>query len=205
MSAGGTALSHLAVVIPSFRGADRIGETLRALADDAPGLEVVVVDDGSDDGTGQAARQAGSGLRLSVLRHPVNRGRAAARNTGLNGTRAEWVVILDDDMTVQRGFIAAHGEAMAAAGASVAFLGRIVLPSSDRRTPFGQFLEHEEADRHRTLLAIRESVPWRYCLSGNLSACRETILKVGGFDEAISRYGFEDIELGIRLDRAGCR
>lgn len=198
--------TSLAVIIPTFRGANRIGETLRSIASDAPGSEVVVVDDGSDDGTERAARGAGDGLNLSILVHPRNRGRAAARNTGLKGTTAERVIFLDDDMTVQSGFLAAHREAgRAAADSSGAFLGRIVLPPAVQDTPFDRFLRHEEEDRHRALLAARERVSWRFCLTGNLSARREILLGTGGFDEAITRYGFEDIDLGLKLHRAGRR
>jgi hypothetical protein len=68
----------LAVVIPAKNEADRIGATVRA----AVGLEgadlVIVVDDGSSDGTAAAAEQAGA----RVVRHPRNRGKAAAMETG---------------------------------------------------------------------------------------------------------------------------
>ena len=196
----------VAVIIPSFRGAARIGATLRALAADAPGAEVVVVDDGSDDDTLTAARAAGVGLDLRVERHAVNRGRAAACNTGLRVATSGWAWILDDDMQLEPGAAAAMGAAWEAPGAPErAFLGRIRLPDDLEDSPFTAFLRHEEADRHRKLLRDRERVPWPNCLTGNFCARREALLALGGFDERITLYGFEDIELGIRLHRAGLR
>jgi glycosyltransferase involved in cell wall biosynthesis len=55
--------------------------------------EVIVVDDGSDDGTAEVARRLGA----RVISHPENRGLAAARNTGLHATTQPWVALLDSD------------------------------------------------------------------------------------------------------------
>jgi Glycosyl transferase family 2 len=68
----------LAVVIPAKNEADRIGATVRAAAG-IPGADlIVVVDDGSSDATAAAAQEAGA----RVVRHPRNRGKAAALETG---------------------------------------------------------------------------------------------------------------------------
>jgi GT2 family glycosyltransferase len=201
-----TTPSEITAVIPSFRGVARIGPTLQALAVDAPGLATVLVDDGSDDDTSRAGQRDGAGLRLEVVRHPVNRGRAAARNTGVRAARTEWVLLLDDDMELGVGAVAAHRAAQGLpGGAQRAFLGRIVLPGNLPPGPFTDFLLREAEDRHRKLTALREDVPWAHCLTGQLSVRRQVLLDCGLFDEALSGYGFEDIELGIRLRRAGVR
>src|SRR5262249_60769891 len=76
----------LAVVIPARNESDRIGATVRA-AMRIPGVDlVVVVDDGSADGTGCEASLAGA----TVVRHARNRGKAAALETG-----AEAVLLLE--------------------------------------------------------------------------------------------------------------
>src|ERR1700683_2646511 len=78
----------VAVVIPAKNEADRIGATVRAAAG-LPGVDIViVVDDGSADGTAAAAQEAGA----SVMRHARNRGKAAALETG-----AESVQLLEDN------------------------------------------------------------------------------------------------------------
>lgn len=81
-------MQDLAVIIPAKDEADRIAATVKA-AQELPGADlVVVVDDGSSDGTGRAARDAGA----RVVRHSRNRGKGAAMETG-----AEAVRLLDDD------------------------------------------------------------------------------------------------------------
>jgi GT2 family glycosyltransferase len=87
---------RLAVVICSYDGAGRLGRTLAALAAQtvpAADLEVIVVDDASDDGTADVARAHGA----TVLRHETNQGAPAARNTGLHAASAPIVAFLDDD------------------------------------------------------------------------------------------------------------
>jgi glycosyltransferase involved in cell wall biosynthesis len=78
----------VAVVIPARNESDRISATVRAAAG-LPGVDIViVVDDGSTDGTAAAAQDAGA----SVMRHARNRGKAAAMETG-----AEAVRLLEDN------------------------------------------------------------------------------------------------------------
>src|SRR5580704_10785331 len=85
----------VAVVVCSYNGARTIGNTLESIhrqtARDI--AEVIVVDDGSTDGTAEVARAHGA----HVIVHPANRGLAAARNTGVSATRADIVAFTDDD------------------------------------------------------------------------------------------------------------
>jgi glycosyltransferase involved in cell wall biosynthesis len=76
-------MSEVAVVIPAYNEADRIAATVTAAGALAAADVVVVVDDGSRDGTARAAEQAGA----SVLRHARNRGKAAAMETGAEAIR----------------------------------------------------------------------------------------------------------------------
>jgi len=83
-----------AVIVPAYREAARIAEVVRGVRRHCP--RVLVVDDGSDDGTAEAARQAGA----EVLRHAVNRGKGAALNTGFARARRQgldFVITLDGD------------------------------------------------------------------------------------------------------------
>lgn len=93
---------RLSVVVPAFREAAAIGATvdriraeLAAVADDG-GLEVVVVDDGSGDGTADAARAAGAD---QVLAFPQNRGKGAAVRAGMLAATGRTLVFTDADLS----------------------------------------------------------------------------------------------------------
>ena len=80
---GGSRSGEIAVVIPARNEADRIRATAAAAAE-LPGVAfVLVVDDGSADATAAAARQSGA----IVMRHPRNRGKGAAMETGAEAVR----------------------------------------------------------------------------------------------------------------------
>jgi glycosyltransferase involved in cell wall biosynthesis len=80
-------------VIPAFNEAGSIGQVVAQLRAGAPWHEVLVVDDGSEDGTGKAAADAGA----RVIRHPYNKGNGAAVKTAIRAATTEWLAIVDGD------------------------------------------------------------------------------------------------------------
>ncbi|MDH3296838.1 MAG: glycosyltransferase family 2 protein, partial [Gemmatimonadota bacterium] len=98
-------MDEFAVIIPAYNEAANMSDLFAELSDtfDQFSLngEVVLVDDGSDDGTSEAARKAAaaSGLsRVSILRHRNNRGKTAAIVTAARATRAPVLVLFDADL-----------------------------------------------------------------------------------------------------------
>jgi glycosyltransferase involved in cell wall biosynthesis len=89
----------VSIVVPAFNEAPTIEQILQQVTDEDLGgpYEVIVVDDGSTDGTADLADRAGiEGVR--VIRQPVNRGKGAAVRTGIAQTRGDIVVIQDADL-----------------------------------------------------------------------------------------------------------
>jgi hypothetical protein len=82
-------------VVPAYNEAARIGEVLRALLDSPELAEIVVVNDGSQDGTGAVARQFRA---VRALELPVNRGKGAAMRFGALATEADVLLFLDADL-----------------------------------------------------------------------------------------------------------
>lgn len=90
---------ELTILIPALNAASFIGRAIAsALMQQGVSLEVLVIDDGSSDGTGSAAELAAAGDgRLRVVRRAVNGGPAQARNIGIDRALGDWIAVLDAD------------------------------------------------------------------------------------------------------------
>ena len=87
----------VSVIIPTYNRANTIGRTIDSLLSQTyENLDVIVVEDGSKDETLKLLDTI-KDRRLRVIRHEVNKGVTAAKNTGLNNIRGEWFTILDSD------------------------------------------------------------------------------------------------------------
>jgi glycosyltransferase involved in cell wall biosynthesis len=81
------------IVVPAFNEGASIGAVIAELKAAANWHEVLVVDDGSTDGTGKAAQDAGA----RVIRHPYNKGNGASVKTAIRAAVSEWIAIVDAD------------------------------------------------------------------------------------------------------------
>src|SRR6201986_5086670 len=113
--------ADLSVVICSLNGAAGVDRCLHALASQKDvDLQVIVVDDVSTDETSAVASEHG----VTVIRHEVNRGLAAARNTGIAAATAPVVAFLDDDCEPEpewaRELVAAYPDCVVGVGGTVA-------------------------------------------------------------------------------------
>ena len=83
----------VSIVVPACNEAQAIGAVVRELAASARWKEIIVVDDGSSDATGEEAHAAGA----RVIRHPYNKGNGAAVKTGIRNATGEYILIIDAD------------------------------------------------------------------------------------------------------------
>lgn len=164
--------------------------------------EVVIVDDGSKEpvqGPLEAlAKELPYTLRAETQK---NAGAAAARHRGVLSARGEVVIITDDDMQVPDDFIQRHLE-QHPPGSRHVVLGRIDPDPAIEDMPL---FERWYAYLHERLAKrLHEDGAHGWNLyTGNVSFRREDYVGVGGFDPNLKQS--EDIELGIRLEKAGCQ
>ena len=85
--------AQTSVIIPAFNEGPSIAGVVASLRGHAPWHEILVVDDGSSDGSGEAAAAAGA----RVVRHPYNKGNGAAVKTGLRQATGTYILIVDAD------------------------------------------------------------------------------------------------------------
>lgn len=195
----------ISVVIPTYEKPHSLRQTLEALAvqvgDVAGDCEIVVVDDGSPvAGTAEVLEEFAGRLPLVDASSPQNLGRARARNRGWRESRGQWVLFLDDDIRLRPGALRAHLDAQRAEEA--VWMGAVVTAPEIVDGVLFDYLD----SRGTAKLGPGEDPPARYLLTQNVSIPRAALEAIGGFDEEFGAYGFEDMELGFRLeDRARCR
>lgn len=188
----------VSVIIPTFRKRAFLEATLSSLAAQtypAALTEVVVVDDCSDDGSFEHLQSLATPFSLVPVRHEVNKGRAAARNTAIHAATGDLVVFVDDDMRCEPDLIEQHVCFHEAHPNTVAIGNALTAPELGRKTVFSYL---DEMGVHR--LEPGSVAPARYFVTNNASVERRHLLDVGLFDESFRRYGFEDTELAFRLE-----
>lgn len=180
----------VSVVIPVYNGALLVAEAIEsAFAQTLPPLEVIVVDDGSSDGTADVVRRFDA---VHFIQQP-NAGAAAARNTAIRAASGEFIALLDHDDL----FPAERQERMVAAllahpGADyVVGKQRLTLMPGAELPYWLKSTEPAELDRFRD-----EHCP------GQLMMRRTAFGRVGMFDETMTSRG-EDIDWMFRCAEAG--
>ena len=159
-----------------------------------PGLEVVIVDDGSTDGTWEELRRlAAPGTRpLQILRQERARGPAAARNRGWREAGGAVIVFTDDDCLPTPGWVEALVAPIVAGRADLT--QGVTEPPREQWDGSGPFA--------RTMWVLDEDGFYATC---NMAYTREVLEKAGGFDERFGRPFGEDTDLAWRAIEAGAR
>lgn len=177
-------LPLVSVVIPTFNRASHLSRTLTSIvAEEYPAKEIVVVDDGSTDHTGNVCAR----FPVRYLRQ-VNRGGSAARNAGVAASKGELLLFLDDDDICVTGSLAGRVRHWLAAPDHDFVLGKL------RR-----FSEENAGGFH----FLQEPVQI-LCLGAGLMT-RRGFERAGGFDEALAMGRSEDVDLWLRMRGTGQR
>jgi GT2 family glycosyltransferase len=194
-------------VVPTHNRLAVLGEVLAALGrqEGAPSFEVVLVDDGSSDGTADWLRGRSFGFGLRVLSQE-NRGPAAARNAGVAVARGRRVAFLGDDTVPSTGWLAAHRAAHRARGDDphLAVLGYTAWHPRMRLTPFLRYINEHGLQFGYALIQDREDVPFNFFYTSNISLSRALLL-AEPFDLRFPYAAWEDIEVSYRLKKRGLR
>ncbi|MCX7591544.1 MAG: glycosyltransferase family 2 protein [Kiritimatiellae bacterium] len=178
--------------------------------------EIVVVDNGSTDGTWEwlhEFKRTGSPVPVTLVRNSINIGCSTARNQGITASRGENLVFVDNDVTLRsRDWLAKLGQSLRSRS-DIGMVGpKLLYPyppfsiqcagvavSSTGRVQFrgrGEPREHPEFNRETEVQAL---------ISACLMVRREILRDIGGFDEAFNPVEYEDIDLCYRVRSRGYR
>ncbi|MGB3669629.1 MAG: glycosyltransferase [Phormidesmis sp.] len=197
------------VVIPTYNRQPILEKCLRAMENqtlradgstggtvegyEVEGYEIVLVDDGSTDGTVEWIRASADEFPHVALYEQNHKGAAIARNFGVEQSKGDTIIFIDSDLVVLDSFLQHHADALNQAyqrgNARVFTYGRVVntcnfdAPTSE---PF------KVTDYSRAFFA-----------TGNVAIAKKWLIEAGLFDAQFTQYGWEDLELGVRLKNNG--
>jgi len=199
---------EVSVIIPTYNRKHVLEKALRALFSQTyprSSYEVVVVDDGSSDGTeemvGSAVGEAPCEFRY--LRQE-KRGPAAARNRGITEAKGETVLFLGDDIVADKELLKEHiSSHQKSLRANQAVLGFTTWHPEVKRTTFISYLDSTDLQFGYGSMEAPEDLSYHYFYSSNISLKREFLLQNGIFDEDFKYPAYEDSELGYRLKKRG--
>jgi glycosyltransferase involved in cell wall biosynthesis len=191
------------VVIPTYNRQPILEKCLRALEcqelkDNSvvTGYEVVLVDDGSTDGTLDWLESHSSEFPHVRSLAQDHKGPAAARNLGVEQAKGDTIIFIDSDLVVTEHFLQAHADALVE--------GQQKL-GSDRLFTYGWVINTCNFDNPTSEPYKLTDYSAAYFATGNVAIARKWLEKAGLFDTRFQLYGWEDLELGVRLKQLGLK
>lgn len=184
------------VVTPAYNCLEMLKRTLISLERQNIGMEnfeVIVVDDGSTDGTTGFLKNYNGILNLHPVFNEKNSGRAKSRNRGIETAKNELIIFLDADIEVKYDFIGTHLKKHE--HELCACVGKVLFHPEITHTKYMQYLDR----RGSAKVKPGGKLPGKYFRTTNASVPRELLIKIGCFDENFIHYGGEDTELGMRI------
>ncbi|MCD6472972.1 glycosyltransferase [Candidatus Aerophobetes bacterium] len=181
------------IIIPSYNRKIILKESLIPLFNQnypKDKYEIVLVDDGSTDGTEEMVKSLPSPCRLKYLKNRERMGAPKTRNRGIKKAEGEFIIFTDSDVIVLSDFIEQHLNYHKKYKNAIVSGELIQISSLD-----------EVGKKRKGILDISFS-PFD---TANVSVRKDFLLEVGLFDESFSAYGWQDIELGYRLIKRGLK
>ncbi|MFQ5718231.1 MAG: glycosyltransferase family 2 protein [Acidobacteriota bacterium] len=205
---------QLSIVVVTWRSRDFLPRCLDSLRAHAAGAEVVVVENGSGDGTPEFLLETYPEVRALCL--PRNLGFAAGCNRGIAASSGDMVLLLNPDAQATAGSVPALAAALADHPEAAAIGGLLVNPNGrpQRRYAPSRFPDLNDLSRMVLVPGSRRGLPIpsgtdlrqvQQVAGACLLVRRAAARRVGGFDEGFTPVWFEDVDFCLRLHQAGFR
>ena len=193
----------LSVVIPTYNRKEKLEMVLDSLNKQTypkNKFEVLVIDDGSKDGTEKMLDTFKPSFDLKYFKSR-KKGANAARNLGIKKARGEIVFFTGDDIILDKNLLKEHMK-YHIKFEEIVIVGRTLPWPEFVETPFRKFNKERSLIHYKKLKNQKNDLKGAHCFSaGNASLPRKIFLAVGLFDEDLAKYGWQDIEFGYRLEK----
>lgn len=187
------------VIIPSYNGKDKLIHLLQSLENQTiQDIEIIVIIDGSTDGTLQHIKSVGWMLPGLKLIEQQNRGRAGARNRGAQEATSDLLIFFDDDMILDAHCIEKHIEANASVFNTI-FMGQVIEPCTPSDPEIRQYKNYLNISWAKVLAPYKNAViPRQHTIlsAQNMSVSTSVFAALHGFDEWLK--DIEDYDLALR-------
>lgn len=191
-------LVFFSVVIPTYNRLPILKKCLKALEnqdvanESISDYEIIVVDDGSTDGTLEWISNHIQELPHVKTLSQNHAGPASARNLGVNNAQGDWIVFIDSDLVVTPIFLQSHANAL--------IKGMKEL-RNERLFTYGAVINTCNFDNPTSEPYKITDFSAAYFATGNVAIARKWLEEAGMFDTSFQQYGWEDLELGVRLKK----
>ena len=198
-------MSLVSVILPTYNRLNQLKLVLAGLEKQTypfDQFEVVVVSDGSTDGTNEYLQSIETPLNLTPV-FQENQGVAATRNHGIAYARGEIVLFIDDDVVPTPQLMAEHLRMHEKMGEEVVIIGPMLPPPDFRLSAWAKWGQERLGEQYKAMITGQWEATARQFYTGNTSLARRIMLEYGGFDPQFRRA--EDVELAYRLHEHGIR
>jgi glycosyltransferase involved in cell wall biosynthesis len=196
----------LSVIVPTRNRKDILENTIILLESqslDKSLFEVIVVDDGSEDGTDVYMNELSTPLSLKYFRMDFL-GASHARNVGLKNAVGEYVIFLGDDVHPFQNLLEIYYEKFIHNEERTFFIGKTIWAKHLLKYSFIRYLENNSQAQFRfSSIKDKNNVPPHYFNTANSGIPLKFLISCGLFDENLTLY--EDTELAMRLSKLGLR
>ncbi len=191
------------VVVPTYNRQPILEKCLKALerqdlvdGSKVTDYEIVLVDDGSTDGTLEWLQENAAEFPHVRSLAQDHQGPAAARNLGVTSSIGDTIIFIDSDLVVTEHFLQAHADGL--------MQGQLKW-GNDRIFTYGLVINTCNFDNPTAEPYKLTDFSAAYFATGNVAIARHWLEKAGLFDTRFQLYGWEDLELGVRLKQLGLK
>lgn len=193
----------VSIILPTYNEDELLGRVLRTFVHQTYPcelMEIIVIDDCSEIPTNRFIPLA-IPIAIKYIRHDINRGRAAARNSGIRASSHDLLIFLDSDIIPDKNLIESHVRSYKKDEAHAA-LGTVRWHNDVKLNHFTRYCKWFEYD---TVLD-KPTLDFTDFAGANFSTSKIFLAKNNiFFDEQFTAYGMEDLEFGYRLQQAGAQ